>query len=203
MVREGLLVVISGPSGAGKGTALSLLRQVNNNIRHSISATTRKPREGEIDGQNYYFKSTAEFMRMIENDELVEWVEYCDNYYGTPRKRIDEFLKSGYDVVLEIEVVGAQNIKSKFPDCVSIFLIPPSFKELKRRIESRGTESAEVIEKRLAKAQDELKYLDRYDYVVINDILENAVASINSILAAEKLRYKRNKEIVDRMRTEV
>lgn len=196
MFREGLLVVVSGPSGTGKGTLLKLVRERNKNLSCSVSATTREPREGEVDGVNYFFKTISEFENMIENDELVEWVEYCDNYYGTPRKYVEEVTKQGYDVVLEIEVEGALNIKNKFPDSVSIFILPPSFDELKKRIVGRGTEDYDTIEKRLKKAKMELMYVDRYDYVIINSDVENAGNEINMILNSEKLKYKRNKDVL-------
>lgn len=198
MFREGLLVVLSGPSGAGKGTLLKCLREKNKSIRLSISATTRKPREGEADGQNYFFKTVDEFKAMVESDELVEWVEYCDNYYGTPRKCVETLIKQGYDVILEIEVEGAVNIKNKFPDSVSIFILPPSFDELKKRIEGRGTEKEEVIEKRLERAKEELTFADRYDYIVINDDIEEAANEVNSILTAEKLRSGRSQQILNK-----
>lgn len=195
MLREGLLVVVSGPSGAGKGTLLNSIKQTEGNIKFSVSATTRTPREGEVDGVNYYFKTHEEFGRMINDNELVEWVKYCDNYYGTPKKCIEDTLKSGFDCLLEIEVEGALNIKSIYPDCVSIFVMPPSFEELKRRIETRGTEKPDVIQKRMDKALKEMLLVDRYDYVVVNDSIEVAVDSIRCILASEKLRYSRNKNI--------
>lgn len=196
MFREGLLVVISGPSGTGKGTLVKLIRQSNENIRLSVSATTRAPRDGEISGESYFYKTIDEFKSMIENNELVEWVEYCDNFYGTPRKYIEECNEKGMDVILEIEVEGAQNIKNKFPGCILVFLLPPSFEELKKRIIGRGTEEASVIEKRLIKARKEIDFVDKYDYVIINSDINNAVNDINSILKAEKLKLSRNKDIL-------
>lgn len=196
MFREGLLVVVSGPSGTGKGTVLNSLRQRESNIKFSVSATTRQPRSGEVDGVNYFFKSTEEFDTMIKNGELVEWVKYCDNYYGTPKKCIEDTVKAGYDCLLEIEVEGALNIKKIYPDCVSIFILPPSFEELRRRIENRGTEKPEVIEKRMEKALREMNLVDNYDYVIINDDVEKAVDSIGYILASEKLKFSRNKDIL-------
>lgn len=196
MFREGLLVVLSGPSGAGKGTVLKLLREVDANIKLSVSATTRYPREGEVDGQNYFFKSVDEFKDMIENDELVEWVEYCGNYYGTPKKHIKDSIVSGFDIILEIEVEGAANIKSRYPDCVSIFVLPPSFAELEKRIKGRGTEKDEDIFRRLGKAKKELTCADKYDYIVINDKAEDAAAQIRSIIQVEKLKAVRNGEII-------
>lgn len=134
---------------------------------------------------------------MIKNNELVEWVKYCDNFYGTPKKCIEDTIKSGFDCLLEIEVEGALNIKKIYPDCVSIFILPPSFEELRRRIEARGTEKAEVIDKRMDKAIKEMNYVDRYDYVVVNDRIEEAVSSISSILTSEKLKFERNINILE------
>lgn len=199
MSQEGLLIVISGPSGAGKGTVLKLVREACDRIRFSVSATTRAPRGGEREGINYFFKSIPEFRQMIQNEELIEWVEYCDNYYGTPKQYVDECLKAGLDVILEIEVEGALNIIKRFPHCVSIFILPPSFEELKNRIVGRGTEKAEVIEKRLVKAKKEMTLVDQYEYVVINDDINTAAQRILSILSAEKLRYERNKNILKRL----
>lgn len=196
MFRRGLLIVVSGPSGTGKGTVLKLVKESCNYIRFSVSATTRKPREGEVDGKHYFFKTKEEFESMIGKNEFVEWVEYCDNYYGTPKKYIQDSIDQGYDVILELEVEGALNIKKHYPDCVTIFMVPPSFEELKQRIEGRGTEKPEVIEKRLEKARQELKLADQYDYVTINNAVEDSVREINSIIIAEKLRFHRNKDIL-------
>lgn len=197
MFREGVLVVISGPSGAGKGTVINHFKEKDNYTKLSVSATTRQPRKGEIDGINYFFKSHDEFSNMIENNELVEWVKYCDNFYGTPKKNIDDTMKAGFDCILEIEVEGALNIKESYPDSITIFILPPSFDELKRRIEGRGTEQSDIIIKRLEKAKNEILFADRYDYIIVNDEVENSVAGIRNILAAEKLRFKRNKDILN------
>ena len=199
MFREGILVVVSGPSGAGKGTVLNVFKEQEKNTRFSISATTRKPRKGEVEGVNYFFKSNEEFERMVASNELVEWVKYCDNCYGTPKKYIDDTIKQGMNCLLEIEVEGALNIKKAYPDSVCIFLLPPSFEELKKRIEGRGTESPDIIAKRLEKAKREILFADRYDYIIINDDIENAVSSLRSILVAEKLKYKRNRDILKMM----
>lgn len=196
MFKGGLLIVISAPSGTGKGTLIKQLQEKNNNIRLSVSATTRKPREGEIDGQSYFFKTLDEFKSMVENDELIEWVEYCDNFYGTPRKYIDESLRLGFDIVLELEVEGAHNIRNKYPDSVLLFILPPSFEELRKRIEGRGTEKPEVILKRMDKAKKEVTFINNYDYVIINDNIAKAVDEINNILVAEKLKVRRNKDIL-------
>jgi len=196
MSYSGLLVVLSAPSGTGKGTLVKLLREQDENIRLSVSATTRKPRKGEIDGRDYFFKTEEEFEKMIENNELIEWVKYCNNYYGTPREFVDSSLSLGYDVLLEIEVEGAANIKKLYPESVLVFILPPSFDELKKRIIGRGTEKPEVIEMRLEQAKKELGYVFMYDYVVVNDKIEDAVQKIRSIITAEKLKYNRNKNIL-------
>jgi guanylate kinase len=196
MFHEGLLAVVCGPSGVGKGTILNLVRERNERIRFSVSATTRKPREGEKEGCNYFFVSVDRFKEMIKNDELVEWVEYCGNFYGTPQKYIDESIKSGYDVILEIEVLGAANIKKKFPECVSVFILPPSYEDLKKRIEGRGTENLETIEKRLNKAKDEVLFINKFDYVIINNEINNTADNLNNILSSERFRFNRNKNIL-------
>lgn len=197
MFQNGLLIVVSGPSGSGKSTLLRRLKEKNAGVKLSVSATTRKPRNGEVEGKNYFFKTYKQFESMIEKDELVEWAEYCDNYYGTPKRYVEDCLKSGNDVVLEIEVIGNRNIKKKYPACVSIFVLPPSYAELKRRIKKRGTENKTVIDKRLEKARKEMKHVSDYDYVVVNDDIEKAVDNINSILKAEKMKYKRNNKILN------
>lgn len=197
--RDGLVVVISGPSGTGKGTIYKLLENSNPNVRFSVSATTRQPRKGEVEGISYFFKSTDEFKRMIENDDLIEWDLYCDNYYGTPVKYIEDVTAKGYDIILDITVEGAVNIKRKFPDSVLIFLLPPSFDELKRRIAGRGTETEEAIDKRLEAARKEITYIDMFDYAVVNYEAEKAVQDINNILDAEKHKINRNKDILKQL----
>lgn len=199
MFREGLLVVISGPSGTGKGTLIKLVRERNQNIRLSVSATTRSPREGEKYGESYFFKSIDEFKDMISSDKLIEWVEYCDNYYGTPKEYVEECTAKGFDVILEIEVEGALNIKKKFPESVLLFILPPSFEELERRITGRGTELPSVIEKRMKKARKEIDFVNKYDYVIINNDLEIAANEVNSIIDAEKLRLDRNSDILKKL----
>ncbi|MBA4547517.1 guanylate kinase [Thermoactinomyces intermedius] len=192
-VNEGLLVVISGPSGVGKGTVCKALREMMPELTYSISATTRSPREGEVDGVNYFFKSVQEFEKMIEEDELIEWAQYVGNYYGTPRRFVEEMLAKGQDVVLEIEVQGAMQVKEKYPQGIFIFLVPPSFEELRQRIIHRGTESESVLNLRLEAASDELKQIDQYDYVVINDEVDKACERIRAIVMAEHCRTDRLK----------
>ncbi len=196
MKCSSLLIVVSGPSGTGKGTVIKALREISPNITVLPSVTTRSPRKGEKEGYSYYFSTREEFKNMIERDEFVEWVEYCDNYYGTLRKQLEDSLKSGNDTVLEKEVKGAIKIKEQYPDCVSIFLLPPNFEELKRRIEGRGTEEVSIIEKRLNIALEEMSYINKYDYVIINDCIKSTVKAISCIIKAEKLKTGRNLDIL-------
>lgn len=193
-MHKGLLLVISGPSGTGKGTVCQKLLSNRSNIKYSVSATTRKPRDGEVNGVNYFFLSEKEFLDMLQNDALIEWDKYCDNYYGTPKKYVEDVLDQGIDVILEITVEGALEVKKKYPDCVLLFILPPSFEELRRRIVGRGTEEFDVIEKRLNQAQKEIEAVFEYDYYVVNDSIEEAVKNIETILDAERLKPNRNIE---------
>lgn len=196
--RKGTLFVISGPSGTGKGTVIkALLENHKDDIFLSISATTRNPREGEIDGRHYYFKTQEEFEKLIDNNGLLEWACFCSNYYGTPRQTVDEMLERGIDVILEIEIQGAMNIKEQDIGAKFIFILPPSFEELRQRIIGRQTESADVIEKRLETAKGELQYANKYDYVVMNDLVENAVCRIESIINAERCKVDKNKNLIE------
>jgi guanylate kinase len=190
-LNEGLLIVVSGPSGVGKGTVCSALRKRMPELTYSVSATTRAPRPGEVDGVNYFFKTVSEFKKMIENDELIEWAQYVGNYYGTPRRFVEETLASGKDVLLEIEVQGAMQVKEKFPQGVFIFLVPPTFEDLKKRILNRGTETENSLANRLDAASEELRQIERYDYVVINDDVERACDRIQAIIMAEHCRKDR------------
>jgi guanylate kinase len=189
--EKGILFVLSGPSGVGKGTVCKELRRQGTALNYSVSATTRAPREGERHGVDYFFKTQPEFEKMIENDGLLEWAQYVDNYYGTPIDYVKETLGAGKDVLLEIEVQGARKVRKSFPDAVFLFLAPPNLKELKNRISLRGTETADLIENRLAVAKDEIEMMTHYDYVVENDEVELACERIESIVTAEHCRKDR------------
>lgn len=198
-MKKGLLVVVSSPSGGGKGTILKSLFARNENLRMSVSATTRAPRAGEEHGVHYYFIGKDEFKQNIERGAMLEYAEYCGNFYGTPKAPIQAWLDAGHDVVLEIEVQGGRQIKAAAPDCVSLFILPPSLEVLEKRLRGRGTETDEVIVKRLEAAREEIRCVEDYDYAVINDTVEQAVLEIESILAAEKLRVSRDNKIAERI----
>lgn len=189
--KKGLLVVFSGPSGAGKGTVLRRLMELNRGLFYSVSATTRPPRSGEIPGVHYHFMDKASFLREVEAGRMLEHAEYCDNYYGTPAPEVDEHLSKGVDVLLEIEVKGARQVRAKRPDAVMIFVAPPSFEELCSRLSGRGTEPADIVEKRLAKARYELSLAGEYDYIVINNTVGRAARDVEAIIRAEKRKTAR------------
>ena len=193
---NGNLVVISGPSGAGKGTIVKALLDQYASIHYSVSATTRPPREGEVNGVNYWFVSREEFLHMREHDELLEWAEVYGNFYGTPRRRVMEAINRGHDIILEIDPQGAMKVKSGFPSAVFVYIMPPSPRELSRRIIGRGTETQDAIRQRLNSVVTELGYIHEYDYLVINDELTEATADVAAIIRAEKWRVKRNAHLV-------
>lgn len=192
-MNDGLLVVVSGPSGCGKGTVLGQLLKNDPNVFYSVSATTRSPREGEVDGVNYYFLSKQEFERKIAENGMLEYANYVGNYYGTPKQAVEEQCAAGHDVLLEIEVQGAIQVREKCPNAVFVFIAPPSMKELERRLVDRRTESEEVICSRLKAAETELQFASKYDYIVVNDTVEQAVSDLRAILRAEKCRSERMK----------
>lgn len=201
-MSKGFLLVLSGPSGSGKGTVSEALMAKNNEVKFSTSVTTRKPRSMEVDGEKYFFKTEEEFKDMVKNDELLEYAHVHTNYYGTPKEFVFQEIEKGEIVLLEIDVQGALQIKDKYKEAVFIFLLPPTMEELKHRIVSRGTESEKDIEIRFANAFKELDFVGKYDYFVVNDKVDQAVKDIENIIAAEKLRVKRykniKKDIVDR-----
>lgn len=195
-MNRGLLLVVSGPSGTGKGTVCKALMEKRPDIHLSVSATTRQPRPGEVDGQSYYFLSEQEFRSMIEKKDFIEWACFCQNYYGTPKSKVEEQLAAGRDVILEIEVQGAMQVKSKFPEAVFVFVMAPSVEELERRLSGRGTESAEVVRERLKTALWEYSNMEKYNYILLNDDVDQAVERLISIIDAEKQRTERNGDLI-------
>lgn len=196
--------MVSGFSGSGKGTIMKeLIERYGERYALSVSATTRAPRPGERDGVEYFFKSRAQFEQMIADGELIEYAEYVDNYYGTPRTYVEKQLEAGRDVILEIEIQGALKVREKFPDALLLFVTPPSAEELKRRLIGRGTESMEVIESRLARALEEAEGLEEYDYLIINDVLDVCVKEVHEIISNERCRVSRNAANIKEMREEL
>ena len=198
--RKGLLLVISGPAGVGKGTINISLISRNSDIRMSVSATTRPPRPGEIDGVHYFFKTEEEFQDMINKGAFLEYMRvFNTNYYGTPKSFVEQELAEGRSVILEIDVQGAMRVKAAYPDAVLIFIAPPSMSELKSRLIHRGTESSEAIDRRFETAYQEMKYINQYDYVVVNDILDLAIARTEDIIVAERCKVSRNGELIEKL----
>lgn len=189
--QKGILFVLSGPAGVGKGTVRQKLFEQETDLKYSVSATTRKKRPGEKEGVDYFYKTKEEFEEMIERNELLEYAKYVDNYYGTPKQYVLDELAKGNDVFLEIEVQGALQVKKNFPEGVFIFLTPPSLKELKNRIVNRGTETEDVIMQRLKEAKNEIKMMENYDYVVVNDDVSKAVKKVKSIVISEHCKRAR------------
>lgn len=198
MTDKGSLIVISGPSGSGKGTILNEFNQKykDDHMIYSISATTRSPRQGEENGINYYFISNDEFEHKIADDGFLEYANYCNNYYGTPKKPVMDALNSGIDVMLEIETVGAMKVKKNYPDAILVFILPPSIEELRNRLTGRGTEDADVIETRLAAAEIELALANEYDYIIVNDSYEAAASKLNTVVLAQRLKTENNKKTI-------
>jgi guanylate kinase len=195
MHKRGLLIVISGPSGAGKGTICSAYLKKNPSAMLSVSATTRSPRPGEKEGVNYFFKDKATFEKMIENGEFLEYAQVYGNYYGTPKEFVKRHIISGKDVILEIDIQGALQVKERFEEGIFVFIMPPSMGELKRRIVKRGTEDVQAIYRRFQGAYNELNFISRYNYIIINDKVTEAVRKLDAIVLAEKCRVDRNRGI--------
>ena len=196
-MSRGILMVVSGPAGVGKGTVCKQFLKDNPQVKLSVSATTRSPRPGEEHGREYYFLTKEEFEEKIRTDNLLEYVCFVGNYYGTLKSAVEEKLAAGVDVLLEIEVEGAMNVKKKFPDSVLVFVLPPSFEELKNRLVGRGTETPEVVEKRLSRAKEEFLCAEHYDYVILNDEVETAAGRLFTILSAEKMKVNRNISLIE------
>lgn len=190
ITRKGILFVISGPSGVGKGTVRSKLMPLVKDIHVSVSATTRPPRQGEIEGQDYFFTEPARFQQMIDNDELLEWALVYGNLYGTPKEYVTTMLSQGKDVLLEIDIQGALQVKERMPEGVFVFISPPSVEELARRLCGRGNDSEQSIQIRLAACEEEMAHMKYYDYVVVNDRIEDAVEKVRSIITAERCKRK-------------
>ena len=201
-MSKGVLTVVSGFSGAGKGTVMKRLIQKYDDYALSISVTTRNPREGERDGIEYFFKTKEEVETMIENDEFLEYARYVDNYYGTPRFYVEEMLAKGKNVILEIEIQGAMQIKAKNPEAVLVFVTPPSFEELRNRLVGRGTETADVIESRLKRASEEAEGMPSYDYILVNDQVEDCVDRLHQIILSERAKAQRNEEFINTIQQE-
>ncbi|MDR0298567.1 MAG: guanylate kinase [Streptococcaceae bacterium] len=192
MRERGLLIVFSGPSGVGKGTVRAkIFDSPDNNLRYSVSMTTRNQRPGEVDGKDYYFRSREYFEQTVHEGQMLEYAEYVGNYYGTPLKAVNQLLDEGYDVMLEIEVQGALQVKEKVPDGVFIFLTPPDLGELRQRLTDRGTDSDKVIEERMVKAREEIHMMSAYDYVIVNDVVDLAAERVKKIIETEHYRVER------------
>ena len=201
-MSKGKLVVISGFSGAGKGTIVKqLIERYGYSL--SVSATTRAPREGEVDGKDYYFKTTDEFLSLVDYNGLIEWTKYVDNYYGTPRKFVEDELAAGKTVILEIEVTGAANIKAQYPDAVLLFLTTKDVDTLRGRLRKRGTETDEVIEKRIKRAAEESELMDNYDYIVVNDDLEECIDTVHSIIISDYYKTENMTEFIKTIREDL
>ncbi len=196
-MEKGVLLVLSGPSGSGKGTVVKAYTEKYDDVFVSVSATTRDMREGERYGVNYYYMTVEEFEQKIAENGFLEHAKFCENYYGTPREKVEEMLNAGKDVILEIDVQGAFQVKKNYPDAVLVFTLPPTFEELKARLIGRGTDSMDVVEKRLAAAREEIKRAVEYDYFVLNDDVDKAVLRMRHIFEAEKCSIKNNKKFVE------
>ena len=201
-MAKGILIVVSAPAGCGKDTILEQALKANDNLFYSVSATSRAMRPGETDGVSYHFKTREQFEEMIKNGELLEYTEYVGNYYGTPKKAVTDMLEAGKDVILKIEIEGAANVRRMFPDCTMVFILPPSFAELDRRLHKRGTETDDVIKQRLETARRELKFAENYDYLITNAALEDAVEDFLAVVRAEKCRRERRPGVIEELLAE-
>ena len=205
MSRRGLLVVVSGFSGSGKGTLMKLLMEKHDNYSLSISATTRSPRPGERDGVEYFFKTQEEFLQMIREDAFVEYARYVDNYYGTPKAYVEKQLAAGKDVILEIEMQGALKVKEKMPQTLLIFVTPPTAEELKRRLVSRGTESEEIVAARMAQAKEESRFMDCYDYILVNETNQETecMERLHELIQSAHQEASRNQDFIKNMKEQL
>ena len=203
MKQQGILAVVSGFSGAGKGTLMKALLEKHDNYALSISATTRKPREGEVHGREYFFLTVDEFEDLIAKDQLIEHARYVSNYYGTPRSYVEEKMAEGKDVILEIEIQGALKVKEKFPETLLVFVVPPSAEELKKRLIGRGTETMEVIEQRMKRATEEAEEMDSYDYILVNDNLDKAVEDLHNLIQSQHMQASCNAELIKTMKEDL
>lgn len=199
MKRKGCLIVVSGASGTGKGTVCTELLKKRSSLRYSISATTRNPRNGEKNGVQYFFHTRESFEKLIADEGLLEWADVYGNYYGTPKAPVEKFLSEGQDILLEIDTQGALNVMEKMPEGIYVFLLPPSMEELERRLRSRGTDSEEVILRRLDSARGEVSLAKKYRYVVVNDVVQDAVDTIDAILTAEHASVANNQELLEKI----
>ena len=199
MAEKGKLIVISGPSGAGKSTVVGRAIQGREDMCFSTSVTTRGPRPGEVDGKDYFFIDEERFRRMVEQGELLEHASYVSHSYGTPKAFVEQQMDAGMNVILDIEVQGARQVREKMSDAVLVFIVPPSMEELRRRLEGRGTENAETIAARLQRAREELKEASLYDYIIVNDVVDEAAAEFAAILNAEHCRYSHRKHLLESM----
>ena len=203
MKTRGSLIVLSGFAGVGKGTVLKTLFETQEGYAYSVSATTRQPRPGEVDGVHYFFVSKERFEEMIQNDELLEYATYVGNYYGTPRAYVEEKLDQGFDVILEIEVQGALNIKKKVPDAILIYMLPPGAEILHERLKGRGTETNEVIAKRMLRAAQEAVCVSQYDYIIVNNDVDECAASLHALIRAQRLRVRSNLPFIRKLTKEL